>query len=286
MAVRIVTDSTCDIPPETVHELSITVVPLQILVRDTTYRDGVDLDSFSLCNDIKRSGHVPKTSVPPPGDFIAAYENLATDTDEILSIHLSSGYSSTYSVANLAAGYLEGRCRIEVLDSNSVSLGLGMMVTAAARAAQEGKTLDEVKGLVQHLTPRIRLFGKTDNFLYLLGAKRFRLTRWLIFTGKMGSPLNTKLLGEIYDGGKIRSAHIAIGEAMALNTFTRWARRFGRIDEIGIAYSQDLAEAENLAERIRQLAPGAPVVVTRLGCATSIYGGPDSVLLVLNGGHQ
>jgi len=279
--VKIVTDSSCDIPAEIARSLSINIVPLHIQFGDKTYRDGIDLDADQLYQKLAHSREVPKTSVPSPGDFVTVYDNLARETDQILSIHLSSGYSGTCNAANLAKGYTGDKCRIEVLDSNSVSIGLALIVIAAAQAAQEGKNLDEIVDMVHHLIPRTHMFGKIDDIAQILRGKRLRLTRLLILLGKIGTPLNIKLTGEVYNGGKIHAPAWIPGQGRALNNLRRRAERFAGIKEIAIAYSTRLEEAEILVELLAPLLSRKHIFVTKFGCATSTYIGPGTLAMAL-----
>ena len=279
--VKIVTDSSCDIPTEIARSLSISIVPLYIQFGDKTYRDGIDLDAEEFHQELACSQEIPKTSVPSPGDFLAVYQDLARETDQILSIHLASGYSGTCNVANLAKSYLAGKCHVEVIDSKLVSAGLGLIVIAAAKAAQEGKNLDEIVNLVHRLIPRTHMFGKIDNIAELLKGKRFRLGRALILLGKISTALNIKLLGEVYDGGKVRAPAYIPGEERALNNLKRRAGRFASVGEMAVAYSIKPDEAARLAELLVPLLPKKHILVTRLGCATSTYVGPGTLAMAL-----
>ena len=277
--VKVVTDSSCDIPPQIARELSINIVPLYIQFGGKTYRDGIDIDVDSLYHELAHGQETPKTSAPPPGDFIKVYSDLATEADQIISIHLSSGYSGTCNAARLAKGYLENKCRVEVIDSNSVSAGLNLIVIAAAKAAQEGKNLDQIIDLVHQIIPRIHMFGKIDDFPYLFKGKRLRLTRGLILLGKISTLLRIKLLGEVYGGGKIRSPSFVIGRKMALNRLNRWAKGFIDIKELAIAYSTTFDEAEMLADHLEPLFPRERMLITRLGCVTSTYVGTGTLIM-------
>ncbi len=281
MTVKVVTDSSCDIPPELARKLSITIVPLYIQIGDKTYRDGIDIDTNGLYHELAHSQEIPKTSVSPPGDFIKMYSDLATETDQVISIHLSSGYSGTYNVAMLAKNYVKDRCRVEVIDSNSVSAGLGLIVIAAAKAAQEGKNLDQIVDLVHQSMLRNHIFGKIDDLAHILKGKRFQLTKVLILLGKISMALHIKLLGELYDGGKIRSPAFVIGRKMALNRLKRWAKGCEDIKELAIAYSTTPQEAEMLAECLEPLFPRERILITRLGCATSTYVGHGTLVMAL-----
>jgi len=279
--VRIVTDSTCDIPVEIARQLDITVVPLRIQIGNETYRDGIDINADRVYHELIHGRELPKTSAPSPGDFVTVYKDLAAETGEIISIHLSPGYSGTHDVARLASSYVKDKCRVEVVDSDSISVGLGLIVIAAARAAREGKNLEQIIDIMRQVIPRTHLFGKVDNFSYLLKGKRFRLTRGLILLGRISMALSIKLLGEVYDGGKIRSPKLIFGRAMALNRLKWWAENFSGVKEIAIAYSATLDEAEMLAHRLGALIPREHILITRLGCATFIYGGSGTLAMAL-----
>ncbi|MFC1969593.1 DegV family protein [Chloroflexota bacterium] len=284
--VKVVTDSSCDIPPEIANKLSITIVPLCIELGGKTYRDGIDIDVDRIYHELVHGQETPKTSVPPPGDFIEVYNNLAAATDQIISIHLAPGYSGTYNAASLAKTYLDNSCRVEVIDSNSASVGLGLIAIAAAKAAQEGKDLDKIVDLVHQIISRTHIFGKCDSFPHILQGKRLHFTRVLILLGNISMVLHMKMLGEIYDGGKVRSPAYVVGLKMALNQLKRWAKSFETLEELAIAYTTMPQEAEMLAECLEPLFPRERMLITRLGCATSTYLGPGTLAMGLVHGEQ
>jgi len=284
--VKVVTDSTCDIPVEIASQLDITVVPLRIQIGSETYRDGTGLNADRVYHELIHGRELPKTSTPSPGDFVTVYNKLAAESGEVVSIHLSPGYSGTCDVARLASSYISDKCRVEVVDSNSVSVGLGLVVIAAARAAREGKNLEQIIDMMRQLVPRVHLFGKVDNFSYLFKGKRFRLSRGFILSGRISMALGIKLLGEAHGGGKIRSPKLVFGRAMALHCLKRWAEKSSSVEEIAIAYSATLDEAEALAQRLEALIPGEHILITRLGCVTSTYIGPGTLVMALIGGKE
>ena len=139
MAVRIVTDSTADMSPHLARELGVSVVPLSVIFGDEVFKEGVQIGHDLFYDKLVRSKVLPTTSAPSVGDFLEVYEPLLAETDEIVSIHLSSKLSATYNNALQAAQQLAERgARIEVVDSQLVSLGMSFVVAAAARAAIGG----------------------------------------------------------------------------------------------------------------------------------------------------
>jgi DegV family protein with EDD domain len=125
MAVRIVTDSTCDLPAGLTRDLEITVVPLTVSFGAESFLDGVDLSAHDFFRRMRAAADLPKTSQPPVSRFVEAYAPLLAAGHEIVSIHLSEKLSGTLNSARLAAEQLPEGARITIVDSRQVSLGLG-----------------------------------------------------------------------------------------------------------------------------------------------------------------
>jgi len=142
--VKIVTDSTSDIPSQVAQALGITIVPAYIHFGDRAYRDRVDISEDELYQRLVDGPVHPTTSAPSPGDFAEAYSRLAQESDEIVSIVVTSKQSAVYDSALLGKETARGKCRIEVIDSGSVTMGLGLMAIAAAEVAQAGGGIEEV----------------------------------------------------------------------------------------------------------------------------------------------
>jgi DegV family protein with EDD domain len=130
--VRIVTDSTADIPPAVAAELDVTVVPCHVYFGDKTYRDGVDLRPHSFFAEMAHSSELPRTSQPPIRDLVEAYRRLVGEGADILSIHIASSLSGTVNAAWAAAHMLSDPSLVEVIDSGQLSMGLGWAVIEAA----------------------------------------------------------------------------------------------------------------------------------------------------------
>ncbi len=144
MTVRVVTDSTADLPRQVAEELGIAVVPLHIHFGEETFQDGVSISTEGFYNLLTTGDILPKTSAPSSGMFIETYEQLAQETDEIVSIHISTKLSATHASAMVAREGVETPCRIEVVDSLSASIGLGLQVVRAAEMARAGASLDDI----------------------------------------------------------------------------------------------------------------------------------------------
>src|ERR1700674_3971579 len=155
MPVHVVTDSTSDISKELAEEHSITVVPLTISFGRESYRDGIDISADEFYARLQITKALPTTSQPPPDLFQHAYEHLITRGD-VFSIHLSHKFSGTVDTARAAAHEVAPE-RISVVDSNSVSMGLGMCVIAAARVAQAGGTRESCVAAAEPVAGALRI---------------------------------------------------------------------------------------------------------------------------------
>jgi DegV family protein with EDD domain len=163
MAVRIVTDSSCDLPEELTSALGIEVVPLTVRFGETEYVDRVELSVEDFYAKMAASDELPQTAAPAPGAFEDAFRRCADgDADAVVCINLSAQLSATMQSAQTAAKALEGELDVRVLDSRSVTLGLGAMVRWAAEAAQGGAAVDAIADGVQSQVERQRIWATLD----------------------------------------------------------------------------------------------------------------------------
>lgn len=142
--IKIVTDSTCDLPSGWLARLNITVVPVNIQFGAETFREGFDISPAAFYQRINSTGALPTTSQPSVGEYCQIYEQLAADGSDILSVHLTSQLSGTWQTATLAARQLSGTARITVIDSHTGSVGLGLMVREAAQLVAAGLTVEQI----------------------------------------------------------------------------------------------------------------------------------------------
>ena len=157
MPVRVVTDSTADLPQSVATSLDITIVPLHIYFGDEHYTDGHTITKDEFYQRLTSPGQpFPRTSAPSAGEFEDAYERLRQETDEIVSIHISPKLSATY--ASAAAARVCSRCRVELVDSASASLALGLLVIQAAQMARAGVKIEEIVRTTVASVPRTRFF--------------------------------------------------------------------------------------------------------------------------------
>ncbi len=268
MTVRIVTDSTSDLPLGVVEELGITVVPLNVHIGFDTYRDGVELQADEFYRRLVTSPTLPKTSAPSPGIFKKSYQDLVGKAEGIVSVHISSKLSGTHEAALAAKCDVSGECRVEVIDSQLVSMGLGLLAIAAAKAAIAGATTDEIVGLIRESIPRVHLVGApgTLDFLYR-GGRIGKAQAWL------GSILSIKPLISVRDGEVVPLERVRT-HSKAMERLYQLIEERLPAKEVGVMYSTETEEAERLVEHIKELFPQQQIYLTRFGPVLGTYMGP------------
>jgi DegV family protein with EDD domain len=208
MSIRIVTDSTCDVPEPFLTELDITVVPVYVNVGRNSYLDGVELSRAEFYRRFAL-GEVVTTAAPGEGTFIEVYNQLAKQgATEILSLHIADDLSNTGNVARLAAE--TAVIPVTIIDTMQVSLGAGFLVIAAAEAAKAGCTLSEIMTIVQDGISRTRIFGMLDTLDALRRGGRVNWAQFGIGTLLQIKPILLVYKGEITVAARVRTRKRAL----------------------------------------------------------------------------
>ena len=244
MTVKVVTDSTADLPVQLAQQLGITVVPVYVRFGDKVYRDRVDISEDEFYQKLLESPVHPTTSQPSPSGFATVYRKLSMETDEIVSIQITSKLSGTYNSALQGRELARTRCRIEVIDSLSLTMGLGLIAMAAARLAEAGEGLLMVMEEIRQAIPNIRLLGVFDTLKYLLLGGRISKAKAV-----MGGVLNVKPLVTMRDGELVQ-AGLARTRSKGIERLFNLVRNTLNIQELAIVHSTTPDEASSLRERI------------------------------------
>ena len=269
MAVRIVTDSTADLPEALREELGISVVPLGVIFGDEHFREGIDITTDLFYDRLIHGNVMPTTSAPSVGDFLAVYEPLLKETDEIVSIHLSSKLSATYSVACQAAQILAERgARVEVIDSRLISLGMTFLAAAAARAGLGGASIEDIRALVERMIPRVRTFIVLGTLEYLRRGGRIGRGRAFLGTVLRVKPLLSLRDGEVHPEERVRT-HVHAMERMF-----QIAMSYPRVQELAIGYTTNPHDADMMRRRLAEALPRVNIYMTRVGPVIGTHGGP------------
>ena len=192
--VAIVTDSTVNLPTDVIKANNIYVIPQILNWEGKSFLDQIDISTEEFYQRLPNSKDLPKTSQPAPGQFTEHFEKVAEGAESIVAIFVSQALSGTIQSAHLGAEAM-GDYPVEIIDSRSVSLGLGLLVTAAARYAAEGHDYKEVAAYVRTLVPRIRVLFVVDTLEYLHKGGRIGGAKRLV-----GSMLSIKPVLGLEDG--------------------------------------------------------------------------------------
>ena len=276
MAVVIVTDSACDIPPGVAQRMGITVIPLNVHFGTRAFEDNVTITPDEFYSMLADSTELPTTSLVSPGKLKEMYDRLGADADGIVSIHLSSKLSGTYNSAVQGAEMTSAACSVEVIDSAQGSMGLGLVVLKAAEAANGGAGRDEVAALARDAAARAQCFCLLETLEYLVKGGRIGRAQ-----GLLGSVLGIKPMVILRDGmasplGKARTF------SRALAKMKQTARDFAPVESLAVMHSTTPEPAKEVADDLRDLLPeGEEPYVTRFGPLLGVYTGPGAIGIAL-----
>lgn len=279
--VRIVVDSTSDLPKELREKLAIEMVPLKVHFGNETYLDSITMTSQEFFVKLAAAKEMPTTSQPSPVDFVEVYKSLLEEPDTaIISIHLSAAFSGTYQSAVLAKSLLGGNENIRIVDSRSASLGVGMLAVAAAEAAMNGADVDGCLAAIERAKERTQLYFLVDTLEYLHRNGRIGKA-----SAVFGSLLNIKPIlsidpeeGVIFPVDKIRGSRKAmnrIGELLK--------ERYGSEPvEVMFVHANAPDSAEEFSDLIRSQLDVRKTAVYELGPVIGTHVGPGTLGLFVS----
>lgn len=275
--VRIVTDSTADIPNDIVNQLGIIVVPLKVNFGTEVYRDGIDISSSEFIHRLGKEETLPTTSQPSPGEFVAVYEKITAKGESVVSIHLSGELSGTAQSARTAKTMTDSK-DIYIIDSRSVSMGLGLIVMSAAAAANEGKSVKEILTMIKDKIEKTTVTFLVDTLDYL--EKGGRIGKASAF---LGSLLKIKPILAI-DDGQILPIERTRGKSKALERISQIVLE--NIDPskkylCSLVYGNDYSSVVTLRDLIKEKVKCSEPVITELGPVIMAHAGPGVVGIVL-----
>jgi len=273
MTVRIVTDSSADLPAELAQELGITVVPLYVRFGEEVYREQVDISLDEFYQKLEHGPIHPVTIQPSPQDFVTAYQKLSQEADGIVSIHISGKLSGTCNSALQGKKLLEKDFPIEVVDSQIITVGLGLIDIAAAKMAKAGESLASVVEEVKQMIPNVRLLGLLDTLKYLALGGRIGKAKHLLGSILNVKPVITLKEGEVVPAGQARS------RSKGIERLFSFAESASNIEDLAIAYNTTPDEAQALAERLGSVFTKEAVRVVRLGTTLGVHMGPGGLVV-------
>lgn len=257
MRIRIVTDSTCDLPEEIIHRHKISVIPLTINVGERSFLDGVDLTRSEFYARLPGFVPHPKTAAPGPEVFTETYQRLVQeDAQAILSIHISETLSATINSARIAAEKFSA-IPVKVFDPGQLSLGLGFIVERAAELAEAGKDVQEILNALHELMKRAYVFAslKTLEYLRRSGRMNFALAAF-------GEMLQLKPLLHMNMGKA--TAHRTRTQKRATARLLEWLAEYAPYERLAIVHAGVQEEAEALLVQARTWFPQSEIIITQI----------------------
>ena len=211
MTVRIVTDSSCDLPQAMADALGIRIVPLSVRFGDTEYIDRTTITATEFWSKCAASATLPETAAPSPGSFEETYRSLAAEgATAIVVVALSSDLSATMQSAELAAREVAPGIDVRIVDSRNASMGLGLTVLACAELAKTGASADDVVARAQSVIPRTRVFAALDTLDNLKKGGRIGGAKAMLATVMSIKPLISITNGLVEEAGKQRTRSKAL----------------------------------------------------------------------------
>lgn len=270
--VKIVTDSTADIPAALVRELEIEVVPLYVNFGEQAYRAGIDLTNEQFYKMLSESAAPPTTTAPPITIFEQTYRRLAQRYEAIISIHISSHLSMAYKAAAHARERLPvSLARIDVVDSHSASMGMGLTVLAAARMAQAGVPADEIVREVHHRVQHTHSVFFVDTIEHLDRSGRVSMAANLANSMSRIKPLL------LIDEGHIVPYERTRTRAKAIDGLYTFVEDFPNVHEIAVMYSTTPEDVEKLLDKLMLIFPRDQVQIAEYGPALGTHLGPGAM---------
>ena len=274
-SVAVVTDSSCDLPAGVADELGIVIVPLTIRFGEDEFVDRTELTTAEFWSRCVNSPTLPETAAPAPGQFEQAYRDAAAGgASSVLVVSLSSALSATMQSAILAGRTIADDDSVEldvrVVDSHTITLGLGTIALACARAARDGADIDEVEALAVDLADRTRVFGALDTLDNLKKGGRIGNAKALLATALSIKPIIEVTGGVVEQAGKQRT------RSKALAYLVEKVKSFdGDIENLAVLH----ADCSDVDLFVEMLAPNYPgdIVVGEIGPVIGTHGGRGTI---------
>lgn len=275
MAIRVVTDSTSDLPAELVQRWHITVLPCYVMADDVSYKDGVDLSHDQFYSMLTSGSRLPTTAQPSAADFQQVYEELLGQGHQVVSIHVSGKLSGTLNSAEQAKASLGESPAIEIIDSQLASIPLGLAVLAAAEQAEQTDSYQQVADKVRKDLPLTHGFFLLDTLEYL--QKGGRIGRAQAF---IGSILSVKPILKLQDG-EAHPVERPRSWDRGMRRLVELVRELAPVRRLAVMYSTDPERAAALREQLSGLLTPDQVINARFGPTLGTYMGPNALGVAL-----
>lgn len=278
--IKVITDSTADLPKDIAQQFEITILPMTTSFNGVDYRDGIDLTNAEFYTLLANSPELPHTSQHSPQFLADAYREAMADGSSVLAIHLSSGLSGTVQNAYLAKELLNNPPGLCVFDSLSASLGQGLLAYRAAELAQAGLSLDETAAKVTDLRGRMRANFVVNTLKYLLMGGRVNRLQ-----ATVGSVLDIKPILKISQQGLLDQVDKTRGRKAALRRLMAIVEEQGDLSQqiVGISHALCPEDAEQIKETLLERFGAKKVIVGEIGAVIGTHVGPGTLAIFFPG---
>ena len=267
MTVRVVSDSACDLPPETCDALGIEIVPLTIRFGDDEYVDRKELSTDDFWRKLETARVLPETAAPSVGAFETTFRELHEGgADGIVCINLSSKMSATMQSAQIASKALDGVCPVTVFDSESASMGIGMLALHAARLANDGADLETIVAALEDARSRAHVLFTLDTLEYLRKGGRIGGAQALLGSMLSIKPVITVKDGEVSPVAKVRT------RSKALRYVVDQVKE--RPVESLFVMHGNAPDVDEFVAMFEPIVPNAEIVVGEIGPVVGVHTGP------------
>lgn len=243
---KIVTDSTSDLPQSFLQQHDVHVIPLNITIDQTSYTDQLDITSDEFLKRLE-AGADTKTSQPAIGQFIETYNNLGADGSKIISIHMTSQLSGTYQTAVQASHMSDSD--VTVVDSQSISFGLGYQIKHLIEWTRQGLTVDEILKKIRHLQDNTKLFVVIGQLSQLIKGGRISKTKGLI-----GNMIKIKPIGTLIDG-RLEMIHNSRTQKSVIQFLKKEVHQFiegHQLKSVGIAHANIIEFVDKIKAQFKE----------------------------------
>lgn len=268
--IRIVADSTCDLPKDLVEKHQITIIPMYIITPAGEFKDGIDISRKEFYERLPEFDPAPTTAAPGPDVFRQVYEQLAAEgAREILSIHIAHKLSATVNIAHQAASETTV-VPVTVLDSRQLSLGTGFQVLTAAQAAAEGRSMSEILSILEDQIKRTHVFAVLDTLEFL--KRSGRMSHAVSFIGTL---LKIKPFLKMYDGNPV--AERVRTTERAMKRLVELLRESAPLEKVALLHSRALERAQELLQVVKDILPEGRILIEEINPALGAHIGPGVV---------
>ena len=271
MSVKIVTDSSCDLPQAMADALGIEIVPLKIRFGDTEYTDRTDITSTEFWAKCSASAELPQTAAPPQGAFAEAFRRAKEEGHTgVVVIGISLDLSATLQSAEIGKREFDNVIDVRVIDSRNASMGLGLTVLECAERARAGASIDEIVALANDLIPRTNVFAALDTLENLKKGGRIGGAKAMLATALSIKPLIEIRDGKVEEAGKARTRSKALAALIDV-----LKSHEGRIERLGVLHAQ-CADLDAFLGMVKSVYQGE-VIVGDIGAVIGTHAGQGTM---------